>query len=137
MATKATAGRKAAIQFLVSGSTITPVFSAVRNWTLRVERKVIDATNNDSSAWRELVLPTAATAVGAKNAGQMNATLHAEAVFDLNPLGPGGVAGRSQPYDRRQIMRHLVDGRTITNLNLVVGVNPGVGWDRWRPGNRR
>lgn len=123
MATKATAGRKAVVAFAVSGSTTTATFSAVRNWTLRAERQVIDATNNDSAAWRELVLPSTA-AGGRSDAGQLSVVMRAEAVYDLNPLGPGGVAGRSQPYERKQLMRHLVDGQPLTHLSLRLGSDP-------------
>lgn len=125
MATKANAARKAQVVFVVSGSTTTAVFSAVRNWSVRVERKVIDATNNDSLAWRELVLPSSTTVAGAVNAGQMGGTLTAEAVYDLSPTGPAGGFGRSQTYERNQIMRHLVDGNNITSLQLRLGADPG------------
>jgi hypothetical protein len=124
MATKATKGRLVQLLFVVSGSTISSIFSNVRNWNLRFEREVIDATNNDSVAWRELVLPSSTTIAGADDAGQMGGTLTAEAVFDLNPLGPGGVAGRSQAYDRKQVMRHLIDGQPLNTLTLRLGPNP-------------
>lgn len=128
MATKASLGRKATLSFVVSGSSITTVFSAVRNWSVRVDREIIEATNNDSSGWRELVMPSTGTASAAvsqhNDAGQRTVVFSAEAVYDINPLGPLGSSARSQANDRRQIMRNLIDGTALTSLNLWLGRDP-------------
>lgn len=126
MATKATVARKVALQFTVSGSTRTVVFTAVRNWTVRVERTVLDATNNDSSAWRELVLPSTASVVGmaaGSQAGQRQWTMTADAVYDLSSVALG-LTDRAQRYDRNQVMRQIIGGNALTGLTMYLGGTP-------------
>lgn len=119
MATKAEAARRSLLVFSLSGSTRTVLFDCVRNWTVRFERAVIAATNNDSSGWRELVLPS--TAAVNEAAGQRQWTIHAEAIYDMSTAGFGGITDRAQRHDRQQAMRALVQGTALVSLGLNVG----------------
>lgn len=129
MATKATAGRKAALFIGTTGdATVTP-FSAVRNWTMRVERQVIDGTNNDSSGWRELVAePQSASSDEYRDTGQRTWVFSAEAIYDVSTGGPND----SQPAQRAGILGALIGGGNVWYLEVRLGRDPtstsGFGW---------
>ena len=120
MATKADLGRNVALTFFVSGSTRTVLFDRVRNWKLSGRREVIDATNNDSGGWRELVISYSTENAG-NNMGQREVTLECEAVYDVSTVGFGGVTDRAQWFDRKEVMRQLNGNTALGTFHFYLG----------------
>ena len=128
MATKATAGRKVSFYVGTTGDTSITPFSAVRNWTARIERKIIDGTNNDSSGWRELVADPSTATDRHTDTGQRSWVFSAEAIYDVSTGGPND----NQPSQRAEVMHAMVGSGKLTYLEMRLGRDPtltsGSGW---------